>query len=77
MVSENTPTPSRLTAETITDEQIRELFREERSFSRALLVETALGQAAGPCFRFPTEEEMRAARARCAAILNARKEPCP
>lgn len=62
----------KITAENITDKQIRELFQEDRSFTRALLVETALGQAMGPGFRHPTAGEIREARARCAEILNAR-----
>lgn len=60
-----------LTAETITDEQIRKLWRMNAGLTgRTLMI--ALGEpfAWG---EFPTADEQRAARARCAEILNARR----
>lgn len=64
-----------ITADTITDEQIRELHSEMRSAEDGFMYVTweALGHEQGPCYRKPTADEVRDARARCAAILNARE----
>ncbi len=66
----------KVTAATITDEQIRELFDStpsyERSMSFVLMVSTALGAPAGPCFSAPSVLEIRDTRARCADYLNKR-----
>lgn len=60
-----------LTADTITDEQIRELWRWPSNAITGRLLFTALGEPVGFA-EAPTAEEIRAARARCAELLNAR-----
>lgn len=60
-----------LTAETITDEQIRELWSTPHNGITGRILFIALGHQF-PWGEFPSAEETRAARARCAEILNAR-----
>lgn len=61
---------SKLTADTITDEQIRELLAEASD----LVVDCQLALGRGIALR-PLASEIRAARARCAEILNALRSP--
>lgn len=60
-----------ITADTITDEQIRGLWsgRPNAITGRQLMI--ALGEPF-PWGEYPSAEETRSARARCAEILNAR-----
>ena len=71
-----------ITADTITNEQIRELARtaltasDHKACRLALLsAREALTSWVGKCLArtYPTRKERRAARARCAQIVNARK----
>lgn len=56
----------KLTADTVTDEQISAAWRTGKLSGPDLM--DALGLSHGP--RIPTSEQRRAARARCAEILN-------
>jgi hypothetical protein len=58
-----------LTADTITDEQIRELMRDASDHAISVICRTALSRLIPE--RFDSREQ---ARARCAEILNARVE---
>lgn len=69
----------KLTADTITDEQIRELRKIEPDLGRVGMsdrdIRLALRDGRGS--RVFSERMVRAARARCAEILNARNEAKP
>jgi hypothetical protein len=61
-----------ITADTITDDQIRDVWRSRGPITgRTLMI--ALGEPF-PWGEFPSAEETRKARARCAEILNARAQ---
>jgi len=66
----------KVTADTITDEQINAIWNavppDERTHGHAILVMTARSKPAGPAYRKPTREEIDVARTRCAEIWNAR-----
>lgn len=68
----------RITADTITDEQIvfawNTIPPEKRSIADAITAMHARGLAAGPCMQPPTSDQVRAARERSAEILNERAE---
>lgn len=61
-----------ITADTITDEQIRALWHDCANAITGVELMDALGLEYGPCMRKPTAAETTKARARCAEILNAR-----
>jgi hypothetical protein len=61
-----------VTAETITDEQIKALWEEGTNTINGATLMDALGAEWGPCMRKPSLDETRTARAHCAEILNAR-----
>lgn len=73
--------PRKLTAHTVTDGQIRELARTALTASQHKDCELAVGArremlttiAGKLAMRYPTTKERRAARARCAASINARE----
>lgn len=62
-----------ITADTITDEQIRELWSTQPNAITGVTLMEALGLEHWPRMRKPTPAEIRAARARCAEIINARR----
>ena len=62
-----------VTADTITDEEIRELWSRGDNAITGRTLFIALGEAVGG-FYTPSADEIREARARCAEIWNARKE---
>lgn len=62
-----------ITADTITDEQIRSLWQQGANAISGRELMDALGLEYGPCMRKPTTDETRAARARCAEIINGQK----
>lgn len=66
-----------ITADTITDEQIRELLRTRALAKSKLMRRTIVGVALGDGARYVrdgVEVTQAEARARCAEILNARAE---
>lgn len=69
-----------ITADTLTEAQIVDawctLALDEQTFGRITMVLHARGLAVGPCFRDPTVDEIRAARAQCADLLNKRGRTC-
>lgn len=72
---------SKLTADTITDEQIRELQQDREDFVTAVLAHIAVHEVHPKVQRLTLAQSLEvnrhaghmAARARCAEILNARK----
>lgn len=71
-----------ITASTITDEQIRELARRELTAAQHQFCSIALGTSHVKSTLYgtfttvtPTPREIRAARARCAALLNVGMSP--
>lgn len=61
-----------ITAETITDEQIRELWGSKPNAITGRTLMVALSEPF-PWGEYPSAEETHKARARCAEILNARQ----
>ncbi len=61
-----------ITVDTITDEQIKSVWRDCPNALTGAELMAALGYEVGPCYRKPTPEETREARARCAEILSQR-----
>lgn len=66
----------KLTADTITDEQIREVWQVHPNGITGRTLMVALGEPY-PSGEYPSVDEIRTARARCAEILNARAEDSP
>ena len=62
----------KVTADTITDEQIRELFEATESMDVRYECKIALGSYRNAGHAAGSESEIRQARARCAEIWNAR-----
>ena len=62
-----------LTADTITDDQIRELRSSDDADAQPSMLRTTCSLALA--FAWEPDPETRRARARCAEILNASKEP--
>lgn len=63
-----------VTAETLTDEEIRGWFAStSKGYANELTMWDALGESGGPCYRKPTALEVTAARVRIVNDINARK----
>ncbi len=62
---------ARITADTITDEQVKSVWSLPGNLITGRVLMDALGEPL-PSGEYPSPDEIRAARARCAAILNAR-----